>query len=149
MGRVAVDARARVKRTMVLLGEMLTNHIQRTKLAGQRLHQRSGRLVASIHPETEDNGNVILTTVGTNVKYARPHEFGFSSPVTVKAHVRQIKQAFGKPIPARAVMVRAHPMHMNISEKRFMRDSLDEFRPKAEERLSKLAQELAQEVEIK
>lgn len=146
MGRVARDARARVKRTMTMLGIMLTSHIQKTKLSGQRLHQRTGRLSGSIHEETEENGDFITTTVGTNVKYARPHEFGFTDPVTVKAHLRTIKQAWGKPIPPRSVHVRAHPMKMNIGEKRFMRDSLSEFRPKAEARLAKLAQELAQEV---
>lgn len=146
MGRVARDARARVKRTMTMLGLMLVSHIQKTKLSGQRLHQRSGRLIGSIHEETEEVGEAITTTVGTNVVYARPHEFGIRDSVQVKAHLRLIKQAWGRPITPREVHVRAHPMKMDLTEKRFMRDSLSEFRPRAEERLSKLAHELAQEV---
>jgi hypothetical protein len=34
--------------------------------------------------------------VGTNVEYARPHEYGFNGTVTVKEHLRLVKKAFGK-----------------------------------------------------
>lgn len=144
-GRVTAEARARVKRTVQLLGVMLVEHIQKTKLRGQRLNQRTGRLIMSVHEETEDSGPIISSTVGTNVKYARPHEFGFSGSVMMRAHMRMIKQAWGKPISPREVLVRAHPRKIDITEKRMFRDSLDEFRPKVQDRLTKLAQKLAQE----
>lgn len=143
--RAGADARARLKRALQFLGIGLAAHIQRTKLSGQRLNQRSGRLISSIHEETVEDASGLTTHVGTNVKYARPHEYGFNGSVVMKAHLRQIKQAFGRPISPVTVHVRAHPVKMNISEKRFMRDSLDEFRPRIADTMGKLARALAQE----
>lgn len=146
LGRVATQARIKVKRKFQMLGFMLTSHIQRTKLTGQRLNQRTGRLVGSVHEETVESEASVTTTVGTNVHYARPHEYGIRGSVQVKAHMRTIKQAFGRPIAPRQVMVRAHPMRMDITEKRMFRDSLIEFQPTINTHLEKLAEELAQEV---
>lgn len=142
---LAQNARARLKRALQFLGIGLAAHIQKTKLRGQRLHQRSGRLISSIHEETVEDRNGITTNVGTNVKYARAHEYGMHDSVTVKAHLREIKEAFGKPIQVTTVHVRAHPMKMNIGEKRFMRDSLEEFRPKIEQVMTKLATDITKE----
>ena len=56
-------------------------------------------------------------TVGTNVKYGRIHQLGgrISGNVTVKKHWRIMTRAFGKPIPARRVMVRSHQRQMNTT----------------------------------
>lgn len=145
MGKVAAGARARVKRALQMLGLMLVSHIQKTKLSGQRLHQRSGRLSGSIHEETEELGDEIQTTVGTNVVYARVHEFGFQGPSGVKAHMRTIKQAWGRPISPREALVRPHFRGTNMAERRYMRDSLAEFKPTAESVLQKLANKMAKE----
>lgn len=53
--------------------------------------------------------------VGTNVVYAAAHQFGFQGEVSqrVKAHSRNISQAFGKPIPSRSVSVKAHSRKIN------------------------------------
>ncbi len=47
-----------------------------TKLSGQVLNQRTGRLASSIHQVTERTGNSVIATVGTDVVYARIHEYG-------------------------------------------------------------------------
>jgi phage gpG-like protein len=145
-GKLKSEARLRVKRTIWLLSGLLVEHIQRNKLSGQYLHQRTGRLAGSIHNEVDETPDAIIGTVGTNVIYARIHEYGFSGSQAVKAHMRTIKQAWGRPISARQIMVSAHSRKVDITEKRFMRDSLNEFRPKVTERMTKLAQSLAQEV---
>jgi hypothetical protein len=142
---LANTSRARLKRALQFLGIGLAAHIQKTKLSGQRLHQRSGRLISSIHEETVEDDSGIITHVGTNVRYARPHEYGMHDSVTVKAHLREIKEAFGRPIAPVTVHVRAHPMKMNIGEKRFMRDSLEEFQPKIRAVMNKLAADIAKE----
>jgi phage gpG-like protein len=51
-----------------------------------------------------------ILRVGTNVKYAAIHQLGgrIRGNFTVKKHWRYMDQAFGKPIPARSVMVRQH-----------------------------------------
>lgn len=143
--KVSTTARSRIKRTLQLLGGLLVEKIQRDYLSGQVLHQRTGRLAGSIHEETDETESSIITSVGTNVEYAKPHEYGFHGSVKIKAHMRQIKQAWGRPITPRAVHVRAHVRNVNITEKRFMRGALAAFRPKVTERLTRLATSLAEE----
>lgn len=66
----------------------LTSHIKTTKLHGQVLKQRSGRLSRSIHagPVVMEDGAASIS-VGTNIEYARIHELGG----TTKAHVIRAK----------------------------------------------------------
>jgi len=54
--------------------------------------------------------------VGTNVKYAAAHHFGINKTVNqrVRAHIRRITQAFGKPIALREVRVKAHARQMKM-----------------------------------
>lgn len=143
--RAAANARPRLKRALQFLGIGLVAHIQKTKLRGQRLNQRTGRLSASVHEETVESAAGITTHVGTNVKYARPHEYGFQGPVQYKAHIRTIKQAFGRPIAPTVTHVRARVVKMNIGEKRMFRDSLAEFQPKIAATMKKLSIDIAKE----
>ena len=53
------------------------------------------------------------------------HEFGLTGSVEIKAHLRMIKQAFGKSITPTQVNVKAHSRKVNLRERRYMRDSLD------------------------
>lgn len=145
LGNAASSARARLRQEMNTLGILLSAHVQQSKLRGQVLNQRSGRLIASIHHETSESDAEVETSVGTNVEYAPIHEFGFSGSVQVKEHYRTIKQAWGRPIPARAVLVRTHPMRLSMPRRPFLHPSLQEFQPRAIERLRKLAEKLAQE----
>lgn len=82
---------------------------------GQPLRD-SGRLQRSI---TQFFNNE-LVEVGTNTSYAKVHNFGFDGPVNVRAHMRTIQQAFGRPIPARQVAVRTHTRLMKVQQRRFM-----------------------------
>lgn len=43
----------------------------------------------------------------------------------LKAHLRTIKQAFGRPISPVQVNIKAHSRNVRFRELRFMRDSLD------------------------
>ncbi len=80
----------------------------------------SGDLFDSI---TGDSGPD-FARVSSDRPYARAHQFGhkFSGTVTVPAHERRIRQAFGKPIEPRTVTVREHTMKMNteIPERPFL-----------------------------
>lgn len=55
--------------------------------------------------------------LGTGKKQAALHNFGGSinKNITVKQHWRIIKQAFGKPIPARSSIVKPHTRHMKLT----------------------------------
>jgi phage gpG-like protein len=143
--KAAGDARSRIKRAIQMLGFGLVGKIQREYLSGQRLNRRTGRLSGSIHEETTDTGGEVTTQVGTNVVYARPHEYGFSGSVAVKAHMREIKMAWGRSIAPMPVHVRGHNRRVDITEKRFMRDALAAYKPTIEATLTRVAEAIAKD----
>lgn len=117
-----------VKKGLGRLALKLARNVQRDKLSGQVLNVRTGRLRRSITDLVEDNGDVVSGIVSTPVKYARPHEEGFHGTVTVREHMREIKQAFGRSIAPRQITVRAHDMKMNLPERSFLRSALADMR---------------------
>ena len=145
MMRMPQESRARLKRAVQFFGLLLVQHIQSQKLSGQALHQRTGRLKASIHEETTDSDTHVRTDVGTNVEYARVHEYGFQGPSGVKGHMRTIKQAFGKPIAAKEIYVRPFFRGTNMPERSFMRSSLRELEPRIKDGIQKVALDIARQ----
>jgi len=115
----------------------LVAYVKRNKLSDQVLHVRTGRLRRSITYRLTKEGDVVTAYVGTNVKYARAHEYGFQGEVsvpahTVKAHQRHMSVAFGKlmknprMVDVREYVMRAHSMKMNLPERSFLRSSVEE-----------------------
>lgn len=68
-----------------------------------------GRIVYRLEP-----GAVVI---GTNVVYAAIHQLGgtIRKNVQVRSHWRIMNRAFGKPIPARHVMVDSHERKMDLT----------------------------------
>lgn len=58
--------------------------------------------------------------VGTNVRYARVHQLGIDRTVAVPDTVRVVRQAFGRPIPPRQVLFKAHRRVMRIPARPFL-----------------------------
>mgnify|MGYP000959097200 FL=1 len=119
-----------IRRTITASTLKLQRMVQEDMLSGQRLNVQSGRLRGSLASKVEESGGVIegiVSAGGAHVKYAFIHEFGLSAALSIKEHLRHIKQAFGRPITPRDVLVKAHSRNVNVKEKRFMRDSLDEI----------------------
>lgn len=108
----------------------LSARVKDQKLSGQVLNVRTGRLRRSINakPVTE-TATGVETLVGTNVEYARIHEFGFKGSVNVKEHMRQAKGKF-------KVRVRAHSRQVNVPEKSFLRSSLEDMRGQIDQRIA-------------
>lgn len=92
----------------------------------ERLHVRTGRLWRSV---TVKETGELSGTVGTNVEYARRHEFGFSGVEVVRAHTRRITSVFGRPVGARDIVVNAHSRNANTPARHMFRNSLQELRP--------------------
>ena len=107
----------------------LASKVKAEKLSGQLLNVRTGRLRRSIHKELFDEGTTVRGIVGTNVEYARVHEYGYAGPETVRAHLRTITQAWGLPLKdgPRQVQVSEHTRQVNISEKAYLRSALREM----------------------
>jgi phage gpG-like protein len=122
-------------RTVTRLGLELQRKVQDEKLTGQVLKVRTGSLRSSINTRTERSASEVAASVGTNIAYGRVHEYGFDGTVGVRAHLRQITQAFGRPIAPTAVAVRAHSRHVHLPERSFLRSALAELAPRIEEEL--------------
>jgi phage gpG-like protein len=120
--RIAVDVTATVK------GE---------KLSGQALKVQSGRLRRSINYRVATSDTGVDAKVGTNVEYARVHEFGFKGAVNVREHIRKAK---GKT----QAMVRAHTRNVNMPERSFLRSTLREMKGDIDSRIARVvAQSIA------
>lgn len=101
------------------------------KLAGEVLHERTHHLHDSIHPEFESTPQGEFATVGTNVVYARIHEYG--GPVSIREHLRTITMVFGQQVAPTQVVVRAHTA--NYPKRSFLRSALAEKAASLRERI--------------
>jgi phage gpG-like protein len=138
--------------------------VKEDKLTGQALHVRTGTLRRSINRVVNEGPSGVLATVGTNVKYAAVHEYGFNGDVTVRAHTRKIRaasdlayrklksggtaeqsdasfasmsggtRAVTSPRPS-VSNVREHTRHMRMPERSFLRSTLREKGPAIREQL--------------
>lgn len=144
----------RLRRAMLLVVNRLTIEVQavvKRKLSGEVLHVRSGTLRRSVNRRVVEEGGSVVGSVGTNVRYAAPHEYGFTGDVQVRGHSRRsarqlalarwrrkkdgtlvevagsYKKAGGG---AGEVWVAPHVRHVNMPERSFLRSTLREFSDK-------------------
>lgn len=115
------DAPETIRTTVQRLTLRLQAKVKSDKLSGQVLNVRSGRLRRSINARVDGDGWQVTGVVGTNVEYARAHEFGFKGTVQVKEHLRRMRQG--------NVMVSQHTRNVNIPERSFLRSALDDMKP--------------------
>lgn len=105
----------------------LQRDVMQSKLNGQVLTVRTGRLKGSIGQVVVEDGNSVSGVVSTPVKYAAFHEYGFKGTETVREHMREIKQAFGLPIAPRQVVVKEHSRKVDYPAHSFLRTALTEL----------------------
>lgn len=120
---------ADLKREITRVAVDLTAHVKDQKLSGQVLKVQTGRLRRSINYRVTDSGTGIEARVGTNVEYARIHEFGFKGTVNVKEHLRKGKQTY---------KVRAHTRRVNLPERSFLRSSMSDMRRDIDQRIARV-----------
>jgi phage gpG-like protein len=122
--------RKSLKTSFTALVYKLQAKVKRDKLSGQVLSVRTGTLRRSIYGKVVETNTFIYGIVGTNVKYAAAHEYGFTGQVTVKEHLRKITKAYGKDLAEpRSVMVMAYSRKMNLPERSFLRSALADMQP--------------------
>ena len=129
LGGMPARLRDELRREVSDLTHELEGYIKSEKLTGQVLNVQTGRLRRSLNSRITVAGDNITGTVGTNVEYARIHEYGG----TVKEHLRTITQAFGRPLK-RPVVVKVHAY--TLPERSFMRSGLKDRRAHIEGRLA-------------
>jgi phage gpG-like protein len=85
-------------RAMDLQNQLTIGHIQENKLSQRgptTLGVVTNRLRSSLRAtKTTVVTDGLASTIGTNVRYAAVHEFGFEGPVTVKQHLRKNADRF-------------------------------------------------------
>lgn len=116
---------------MQTLGLALQNSV-RDNLGGKVLRKRSGRLVAGVDIDVMATGNDVGVSVGVaGVPYAAYQEYGFHGTETVRAHLRIIKEAFGRPIAPRTVAVRSSARRVDYPAHSYLRSALAAVAPDA------------------
>lgn len=145
VNRLSIEVQARVK----------------DKLTGQVLHVRTGTLRRSINRVVTEQGLNITATIGTNVRYAAIHEYGFDGSVEVPAHTRKVRaqgemalrkvkgRGFGvwekkEGAVTGVANVREHSRKMHMPERSFLRSTLREYSPMIREQLRQAAREALQ-----
>jgi phage gpG-like protein len=92
-----------MRRVMDLENLLTVSHIQKEKMSFPKdgpsvphgLRVVSNRLRSSVRAsEAQIVGNMVVSSIGSNVKYARVHEFGFDGQVTVREHMRKTAERF-------------------------------------------------------
>lgn len=129
LGRLGPELKAEVVKATGRIVLRLLTKVKAEKLSGQVLNVRTGRLRRSITQRVEQTEEAVTGVVGTNVDYARRHEFGFTGTENVKEHMRLVKQAFGLPLkhPVWST-VGAHTREANYPPHSFLRASIKELR---------------------
>jgi hypothetical protein len=117
-------------RAIAKLGIDLQRRVQQDKLSGQILRDRTGALQSSIELRIDQSPGMVAATVFTDSEYARAQEFGFSGTVNVRASLRRITEAFGRPIAEKTISVRAHSRRMDLAPRSFLRSALEDMTPK-------------------
>lgn len=110
------------------------------KLSGQVLKRQTGTLARAVtqSPRTYETPESVIGSVGVAnitgkggrapVKYGRVHEYGFSGTVTVREHLRTVKQAFGRTLATPAQQrVREHSARRSLPPRSFLRSALAEL----------------------
>lgn len=131
LGIVRSRLLADLKETITKAAIDLSAHIKDQKLSGQVLNRRTGRLSRSINYQVADTDGGVEATVGTNVEYARIHEYGFKGTVNVKEHMRRMANGV-------KAVVRSHSRRVDLPERSFLRSSLEDMRADIDERIARV-----------
>jgi hypothetical protein len=125
--RAAPDlAASGLARAITTLGIELQRKIQEGELTGQTVAARSGPLRSSTSLQLDQNDDRIAATVSGDSEYVHAHRYG---TVDVRANLRRITKAFGRPAPGKAISVHSYRRRPDIPEQSFLHSALDDMDP--------------------
>ena len=116
-------------RSITQLGIDLRRNVRQDKLSGQVLRSRTGALKSSIDLRVDQGARIVSASVFTDLRYGAAQEYGFAGTVSVRASLRRIREAFGRPIAEKTINVRAHNRRMDLPERSFLRSGLEDMTP--------------------
>ncbi|SEJ55983.1 hypothetical protein [Frateuria terrea] len=124
--------KAAAKTSLDMWATELAGYIKMSKLSGDPLHRRSGKLSSSVYPDKRETADTISggARAGLDVPYPKAHEYGMQRNVVVSAFHRMQTMAWGKPMAnPREVLVNQHSSYVNLPERSYMRSALREQAP--------------------
>lgn len=130
----AKQVREAVRKTMGRLVLELMVKVKRDKLSGQALNVRTGRLRRSITQRVEVHGTTIEGVVGTNVEYAKFHEYGQS----IKADLKKQREGFKAELTASKPSLTAD----DLPPRSFLRSALREMKQHNHEEIERTVNEV-------
>lgn len=87
-----------------------------------------GKLGDAVAVTTEPASDGVAVSIGvSDVPYAALREYGFHGIETVRAHLRMIKEAFGRPITPREIAVRSYARRVDVPAHSYLRAALDDM----------------------
>jgi phage gpG-like protein len=116
-------------RAVPRLGFELQHKVRADTPWGQVLKVRTGSLRSSINMQLEGSATEVAATIGTNIQYARRHEYGHSWLVEAKS-VKPLRFTVGD-----QTMFRRRVTHPPLPERSFLRSALAEMAPSIAEGL--------------
>ena len=116
-------------RSITQLGIDLQRNVRQDKLSGQVLRSRTGALKSSIDLRVDQGARFVSASVFSDLRYGATQEYGFAGTVSVRASLRRIREAFGRPIAEKTSSVRAHNRRMDLPERSFLRSGLEDVTP--------------------
>jgi hypothetical protein len=122
------EANSGLVRAITELAIELQRRVQE-RLSGEVLSSRSGTLKSSIGFRIDQHPTAIAGTVLSDSAYARVHEYGFAGTVSIKASLRRITEAFGRPTAGKTIEVKGHTRRMDLPERSFLRSALEDMAP--------------------
>lgn len=142
LGEAPARIEAAAKSSLDAWATELAGYIKASKLSGDPLHRRSGRLSASVHPMTSQGGDTVSGGAGggAGVPYAKIHEFGgtinhpggtayFVSSELGRAVFVSNASAMADRLP------RTRPHSIPMPERSYMRSGFEERAPSGIEQL--------------
>lgn len=121
-----------IARALDRRNELTVGQIQARKLSQRgptTLGVVTNRLRSSIRPALAQvaGPSRIVSAIGSNVKYAGAHEYGFDGTVQVPAHSRKVTQVFGRVLKTPTTAdVRAHSAKRHIPARAFISSTVEE-----------------------
>lgn len=136
LGKAPGKVNAAAKSSLDAFATELAGYIKASKLSGDPLHRRSGRLSSSVHPVTGQTGSTVEGGAGggAGVPYAKIHEFGGVIP----AHeivVRNAKALCFTVDGVRRFAKSVQIPEVHIPERSYMRSAFNERAPSGIEQL--------------
>ena len=113
--------------TITKLGFDLQQRVQQEVLSSQSLGSRGGLSTFDVDLKLDESSDGISATISSGSGYAHAHGARHTGTVDIRASLQRERRFFARPIPAKAMNIRANNREMALPESSFLRSALEEM----------------------